>query len=153
MLAAMPVKPKRPAAAAARSARPVLRFRMRVTAGDTIAVGPGKVALLEAIASTGSLTAAAKLLDMSYRRAWLLVEKINAALTAPAVAAATGGRQGGGAAITPVGREVITLYRAIESAAHSSAREQFRAIGKLMRERATPAAERGRRPSRIGRSR
>lgn len=108
-----------------------LSIRIDLTNGDRI--GPGKIALLEAIKATGSISAAARKLDMSYRRAWLLVEEINASLRAPAVAAATGGKQGGGAAVTPVGEAVISLYREIERAAHSCASEQFRAVNKLIR--------------------
>src|SRR5262249_60270670 len=78
-----------------------LSIRLDLTSGDRI--GPGKIALLEAIRSTGSISAAARRLGMSYRRAWLLVEQINEALQEPAVTAAIGGRQGGGAALTPKG--------------------------------------------------
>src|SRR5262249_50642585 len=78
-----------------------LSMRLDLTSGHRI--GPGKIALLEAIRSTGSISAAARRLGMSYRRAWLLVEEINGALRKPAVASSTGGRQGGGAALTPMG--------------------------------------------------
>lgn len=108
-----------------------LSIRIDLTNGDRI--GPGKIALLEAIRSTGSISGAARQLGMSYRRAWLLVEEVNMALREPAVSAATGGKQGGGAAITPVGEEVIALYRAIERAAHASAAKEFRAVEKLIR--------------------
>jgi len=108
-----------------------LSIRIDLTNGDRI--GPGKIALLEAIKSAGSISAAARQIGMSYRRAWLLVEEINAALRQPAVAAATGGKQGGGAAVTPVGEEIITLYRAIERAAHTGAAKEFRAVDKLIR--------------------
>jgi molybdate transport system regulatory protein len=108
-----------------------LSIRIDLTSGDRI--GPGKIALLEAIQATGSISAAARRLGMSYRRAWLLVEQVNAALQEPAVAASIGGRQGGGAALTPIGERVIELYRSIENIAQSSAREQFRAVGKLVR--------------------
>ena len=108
-----------------------LSIRLDLTSGDRI--GPGKIALLEAIRATGSISAAARALGMSYRRAWLLVEQINDALQQPAVTAATGGRQGGGAALTPSGERVIELYRSIEDIARSSAKEEFRAVGKLVR--------------------
>lgn len=117
--------PRTPAAAAKSSTqaasatttrvKPVLRFRMRITAGDAIAVGPGKIALLEAIADTGSITAAAKSLDMSYRRAWLLLDELNRSLRLPAVDSAKGGQHGGGSALTDVGRQLIALYRRIEA--------------------------------------
>jgi molybdate transport system regulatory protein len=108
-----------------------LNIRIDLASGDRI--GPGKIALMEAIRSTGSISAAARRLGMSYRRAWLLVEQINATLRRPAVVAATGGRRGGGALLTPVGEKVITLYRAIEGSARSSAAREFRAVGRLVR--------------------
>jgi molybdate transport system regulatory protein len=101
-----------------------LSIRLDLTSGDRI--GPGKIALLEAIRSTGSISAAARRLGMSYRRAWLLVEQINDALQEPAVTAAIGGRQGGGAALTPSGERVVELYRSIETIARASAKEEFR---------------------------
>jgi molybdate transport system regulatory protein len=93
------------------------KFRMRVTAGDVIAVGPGKIALLEAIADTGSITSAAKSLDMSYRRAWLLLDELNRSLREPAADSAKGGQHGGGSEITAAGRQLIHLYRRIEKTA------------------------------------
>ena len=108
-----------------------LSIRLDLSCGERL--GPGKVALLEAIRDTGSISAGARQLGMSYRRAWLLVEEINKSLQEPAVTAATGGRQGGGAALTPSGERVIELYRSIEDIARSSAKEEFRAVGKLVR--------------------
>ena len=90
------------------------RFRIRVTSGETIAVGPGKIELLEAIAKTHSITAAAKAIGMSYRRAWILVDEINAALKQPAVSSAKGGEHGGGSQLTAVGMALVELYRRIE---------------------------------------
>ena len=111
---------------------PVLRFRIRVTDGDKIAVGPGKIALLEAIASTGSITAAAKSLDMSYRRAWLLLDELNRSLEQPAVDSAKGGLQGGGSSLTDVGRLLITLYRRIEHRAETSCRDDITRMMSLL---------------------
>jgi molybdate transport system regulatory protein len=108
-----------------------LSIRLDLATGDRI--GPGKIALLEAIAKSGSISAAARRLGMSYRRAWLLVEEVNGALRQPAVVAATGGQDGGGAVLTPIGERVVDLYRAIEGQAHTSASEAFRAIGRLVR--------------------
>jgi molybdate transport system regulatory protein len=109
-----------------------LSIRIDLASGDRI--GPGKIALLEAIRSTGSISAAARSLGMSYRRAWLLVEEVNHALCEPAVSAETGGRHGGGAVVTAAGERVVDLYRAIESHARSAASGEFRAIGKLIRQ-------------------
>jgi molybdate transport system regulatory protein len=116
-----------------------LSIRLDLNSGDRI--GPGKIALLEAIRTTGSISAAARHLGMSYRRAWLLVEEINDSLREPAVAAATGGRQGGGAVLTTSGERVIELYRSIEDIARSSAKAQFRAVGKLVRKKRVARAE------------
>lgn len=92
-----------------------VRFHIR-DAGDRsgLAIGPGKVALLEAIADTGSITSSAKKLGMSYRRAWLLVEETNRCLVRPAVQTIAGGPHGGGASLTPAGVELIRRYRALE---------------------------------------
>ena len=108
-----------------------LSIRIDLPNGDRI--GPGKIALLEAIRSTGSISAGARALGMSYRRAWLLVEEINETLREPAVSAETGGRSGGGAVVTPAGERIIDLYRSIESHARTAAGGEFRAIGKLVR--------------------
>jgi molybdate transport system regulatory protein len=108
-----------------------LSIRLDLSTGDRI--GPGKIALLEAIKTTGSISAAARHLGMSYRRAWLLVEEVNKALRQPAVAAATGGHHGGGATVTPVGEQVIALYRTMEGHVRTSAQQEFRAISRLVR--------------------
>ena len=108
-----------------------LSIRIDLPSGNRI--GPGKIALLEAIRSTGSISAAARSIGMSYRRAWLLVEEINQTLREPAVTAETGGARGGGAVVTPVGEKVVGLYRAIELQARAAAGNEFRAIGRLIR--------------------
>ena len=108
-----------------------LSIRIDLASGSRI--GPGKIALLEAIRSTGSISAAARSIGMSYRRAWLLVEEMNQALREPAVTAETGGVHGGGAVVTPAGERVVGLYRAIETRARAAAGGEFRAIGKLIR--------------------
>ncbi len=108
-----------------------LSIRIDLASGNRI--GPGKIALLEAIRSNGSISAAARSIGMSYRRAWLLVEEINQTLREPAVKAETGGARGGGAVVTPAGERIIDLYRAIETQARTAAGGEFRAIGKLIR--------------------
>lgn len=109
-----------------------MRFRMRITDGDVIAVGPGKIALLEAIERTGSITAAAKDLDMSYRRAWLLLDELNRSLRQPAVDSAKGGQRGGGSALTAAGRQLIELYRRIETEAAAACRSDIRKLMALL---------------------
>jgi molybdate transport system regulatory protein len=111
---------------------PVARFRMRVTNGAEIMIGPGKIALLEAIEETGSITAAAKHLGMSYRRAWLLMDSINHSLKRPAVDTAVGGERGGGTRLTDTGRQVIDLYRRIEANAARATASELKVLMSLL---------------------
>jgi len=94
--------------------------RLRILLGRSIAIGPGKAELLRLIESTGSISAAAREMGMSYRRAWTLVETMNTAFREPLVAAATGGKGGGGATVTDFGREALKRYRAMEEKAAAS---------------------------------
>jgi len=112
---------------------PVARFRIRVISGETIAVGPGKIDLLEAIARTHSITAAAKAIGMSYRRAWILVDEINAALKRPAVSSAKGGEHGGGSRLTATGEALVELYRGIEARAAESCAAEIAGLVKLVK--------------------
>jgi molybdate transport system regulatory protein len=88
--------------------------RLRVLAGAEIALGPGKARLLQEIAELGSLSAAARRLDMSYMRAWRLVHTMNACFREPLVEMSRGGREQGGAALTATGAMVLELYREME---------------------------------------
>jgi molybdate transport system regulatory protein len=90
------------------------QFHLRLSRGEERAIGPGKVALLEAIEKTGSISAAARDLGMSYRRAWGLIADLNRVLVEPAVEAVVGGKDGGRAMLSPTGRKVAKLYRTIE---------------------------------------
>lgn len=112
---------------------PFLKLRMRVIAGETNAIGPGKIELLEAIDATRSIAAAAKSLGMSYRRAWLLVDELNQALCSPAVAATTGGARGGGSALTETGHQAVELYRKIEQQSAQACSEEIQQIVALVR--------------------
>ncbi|VTU16663.1 winged helix-turn-helix domain-containing protein [Variovorax sp. PBL-E5] len=109
-----------------------VQFRLRIYRDESIAIGPGKIALLEAIAETGSISGAGRQLGMSYRRAWMLIDEMNRALASPAVNTATGGSHGGGTALTPVGEQLIKHYRAIESAARVAAAADISALTRLL---------------------
>jgi molybdate transport system regulatory protein len=99
-------------------AAPRLSLRLDLPGGR---IGPGKIALLEAIEREGSISAAGRALAMSYRRAWELVDTLNRLLGTPAVATSPGGVRGGGATLTEAGRRLVSDYRAIEAAAQQAA--------------------------------
>lgn len=91
-------------------------------------IGPGKIALLEAIGREGSISAAGRALGMSYKRAWDLVDALNRQAGAPVVAASPGGAGGGGARLTEAGRGLVEDYRAIERAALRAAAPRLDAL-------------------------
>lgn len=91
------------------------QVRIRLLLDDEIAMGPGKVDLLEAIVRTGSIAAAAKDMEMSYRRAWLLVETMNNCFDRPLVESSRGGSGGGGAVVTETALELIKAFRGLET--------------------------------------
>ena len=103
-------------------------------------LGPGKIALLEAIGETGSISAAGRRHAMSYRRAWLLVEDLNRTFADPLVTARPGGAGGGGATLTPAGVRLIALYREAERKMRAAAGKEIQAIeGALAETRPEPA--------------
>ncbi|CAB5668581.1 Transcriptional regulator modE [Delftia tsuruhatensis] len=116
-----------------------VQFRLRVYNDGTIAIGPGKVQLLEAIAEAGSISAAARALGMSYRRAWVLVDEMNRALQTPAVNTAAGGAHGGGASLTSTGEAIVRHYRAIETTARMAAAADIAALTRLLNPQGTAA--------------
>lgn len=91
--------------------------RIRVHFGPKDMMGPGKADLLERITETGSIAAAGREMGMSYKRAWQLVETMNAMFRAPVVESTRGGSKGGGAVVTATGHAVLTEFRALEKAA------------------------------------
>lgn len=92
-----------------------LRPVLRIDFPDAERLGRGKIRLLELIRETGSISAAGRAMDMSYRRAWLLVSALNAMFAQEAVSSQRGGKQGGGAVVTPFGEELISRFRAMEA--------------------------------------
>ena len=115
------------------------RLTVRVDFGADRALGPGKVRLLEAVRSAGSISQAGRSLDMSYRRAWLLIDDMNRCFQEPVVATQPGGAQGGGAALTKFGEDLIRKYRAIETQAMAAAKTQLRDLESSLRPRAKSA--------------
>lgn len=106
-------------------------LRLRVHLDAEAFLGPGKADLLDGIAETGSIAAGGRRLGMSYKRAWLLVETLNGYFAGPLVVAATGGKAGGGAQLTPLGREVLTRYRSMLAASEAACAKDLAALRKL----------------------
>ncbi len=104
-----------------------IRPRIRVVADNgTIVLGPGKADLLDAIARTGSIRAAASELRMSYMRAWTLVRVMNAAFRSPLVEKIRGGSEQGGARLTKRGAAVLDIYRRMEDEARDAVGQAWR---------------------------
>ncbi len=111
---------------------------LRVDFGPYGALGPGKIKLLELIDQLGSITAAGRGMDMSYRRAWLLVDNINSMFAEPAVAKQHGGTGGGKAGLTQFGRKLIEHYRDMEREAEDAVTHRLRAFQRALAD--TPPA-------------
>jgi molybdate transport system regulatory protein len=101
---------------------------VRIDLDDEGRIGPGKIQLLEKIREFGSISAAGRAMDMSYKRAWDLVDEINRMCRQPAVERQTGGKNGGGAALTPFGESLVARYRKIERDAASAVRKELAAL-------------------------
>jgi molybdate transport system regulatory protein len=114
------------------------RLTLRVDFGPTRSIGPGKVRLLEAIDHTGSISQAGKMLGMSYRRAWLLIDDMNQCFQHAVVSAKPGGSQGGGAVLTEFGAWLVRDYRAIETAAAVAAKKRLRGLEAALRNSRAP---------------
>ena len=103
---------------------------LRVLGKSAAAMGPGKAELVERIGATGSISAAARGMGMSYKRAWLLLDSMNQAFASPVVSGSPGGRHGGGAALTPFGVALLDRIKRIETAAVAAARKDVAALEK-----------------------
>jgi molybdate transport system regulatory protein len=110
---------------------------LRVLAKDCPAMGPGRARLISLIDSTGSISGAAREMGMSYRRAWQLVEAINASFNRPVVITAVGGKRGGGTAVTDFGREIVADYYAMEEKASSAIAPDLERFTEHLRKRAS----------------
>lgn len=115
----------------AASPRPA-RVSLRLNFTDERALGPGKIRLLELIEETGSISAAGRAMEMSYRRAWMLVDDLNRTFREPLVEKRPGGARGGGASLTKAGSEVIRRYRAIEAGVAAHSRSHLTALETML---------------------
>jgi len=109
-------------------ARSLPSLSVRIDLDSEGRIGPGKIQLLENIRSCGSISAAGRAMDMSYKRAWDLVDEINRICRHPAVERQTGGKNGGGAVLTPFGMSLVARYRKIERDAASAVRKELLAL-------------------------
>lgn len=106
----------------------VLRVQLR----DRTIIGPGKAELLERIDRSGSISAAAREMGMSYRQAWLLLDTVNAAFGRRVIETSQGGRSGGGTRLTALGRQIVARYRAMQMKVAQSTRDDLKALSKLI---------------------
>jgi len=109
------------------------RLTLRIDLGPGQSVGPGKIRLLEAVADSGSISSAGRELGMSYRRAWMLIEQMNLDFRRKVVTTQLGGTHGGGARLTPFGRELVKRYRSIEANATRAAKAHMSFLSRATR--------------------
>ncbi|ENU29691.1 hypothetical protein F991_02178 [Acinetobacter sp. CIP-A165] len=109
-----------------------LKLHVRILSENEIAFGPGKAELLEAIQRTGSISQAAKCMNMSYRRAWQLVETMNQCFRSNLVETQTGGIHGGGAVVTELGQLVLNKFRIMEQQAIQAVESEFEELSNYM---------------------
>src|SRR5277367_1148583 len=106
----------------------MVKLTLRIDLSDSAGLGPGKVRLLEHIAETGSISAAGRAMNMSYRRAWLLVNELNHLFKEPVAMTAHGGKTGGGAQLTEFGHRLVQRYRDMEHEAHLALSKHLSAL-------------------------
>ena len=109
---------------------------LRILLGRSIAIGPGKAELLERIRDTGSIAAAGRAMSMSYKRAWMLVERMNTAFREPLVDSTRGGAKGGGAHLTEAGETVLAHYRKLEEIMEEAGAARIGLLRSMLRDRA-----------------
>jgi molybdate transport system regulatory protein len=105
---------------------------LRVAFGGEFYMGPGRADLLQGIAETGSISAAGKRMDMSYKRAWSLVQALNDGWGSPLVTTSRGGTAQGGASLTADGEFVLARYRAMQEATRTAIAKDFDAVSKRL---------------------
>jgi molybdate transport system regulatory protein len=108
-----------------------IMVRPRLYIGESVAIGPGKIDLLRQVDETHSISAAARALGMTYKRAWLLIDSLNQGFGHPVVETATGGKGGGGATLTPLGTQLVERYTALEARLNVSAQDELEALRRL----------------------
>jgi molybdate transport system regulatory protein len=142
----MPRPAPAPVARALRTRKPGARYpglTLRILGRRSPAMGPGRADLLEELDRSGSISAAARNMNMSYRRAWQLIDAMNASFPEPLVVTAVGGKRGGGAQVTELGRSVLARFRGMEAAASAAIAVEVRQFEALMKAPPKPAGNGG----------
>ncbi len=117
-----------------RHVMPPCLSHLRVTVAGAFYLGPGRADLMELIAETGSIAAAGKRMGMSYKRAWSLVQALNAGFGAPLIEASRGGAAQGGATLTEAGQAVLAAYRHMQKATRAAIAADVEALETLQRD-------------------
>lgn len=115
------------------SAAPHFSLKLRLHRGDDIALGPGKIELVEALQNTASISSAARSLKMSYRRAWDMIDTMNQCFEYPLVTTVTGGKGGGGVELTDLGQQVLSQYKSMEQTTIQSIEADMTQLTSLLR--------------------
>ncbi|MCS2610692.1 winged helix-turn-helix domain-containing protein [Halomonas dongshanensis] len=115
-----------------RTHHPAPTFQLRLALARDVVIGPGKAALLDAVERTGSISAAGRTLNMSYKKAWQLIDTMNRHFSAPLVVTQAGGHERGGAQLTELGRQVLAHYRALERKLSPSVSAEAQALIDLL---------------------
>ena len=115
---------------------------IRIALSSSSAIGPGKIRLLEHVGETGSISAAARAMKMSYRRAWLLVDELNRTFKERVAVTEHGGRAGGGAKLTAFGRDLVRQYRQMETETHKALSTHLAALDAAMQRRLSRSGKR-----------
>lgn len=110
-----------------------LQPRIRILCGNEIALGPGKAELLEHLQATGSISLAAESMGLSYMRAWNLIQTMNQCFKEPLIVSLRGGTTKGGAMLTPTGKEVLTLYKQMETESLGATKGSWKDLQALLR--------------------
>ncbi len=124
------------------------RLTIRIDFGENCQLGPGKIRLLELVDTQGSITASAKMMDMTYRRAWLLIDDLNKMFEAPLVETRAGGRGGLNARLSILGRAVVQLYRSLEKEAHETSAVRLDELERHLRKDRTAGVTDAKKPKR-----
>ena len=111
---------------------PRLKLKLALDDNDTL-LGPGKIALLQAIQKEHSLSQAAKSINMSYRRAWLLIQELNESLKDPVLISKSGGRSGGGSELTTTANQIIHVYEQLTREAEEATEATRESITSLLK--------------------